>query len=173
MCIYIYIYIYIRALYVRKTSVRPAARQRTGHTCHNLPPSEIDLGLFWADFAGSAGVSQVVRMTPPCSSAARQGRRLTSILIMIMIMIIMIAIVIVIVIRSNSNSNSLVANGPGQPRVQTLECTGAQVHTTSNTALKIPTEQQNPCAFCKPGNARHAPRSLLLGGAGAEHRSYV
>ena len=25
------------------------------HTCHILPPSEIDLGLFWADFAGSGG----------------------------------------------------------------------------------------------------------------------
>ena len=25
------------------------------HTCHTLPPSEIDLGLFWADFKGSGG----------------------------------------------------------------------------------------------------------------------
>ena len=25
------------------------------HTCHILPPSEIDLGLFWADLTGSEG----------------------------------------------------------------------------------------------------------------------
>ena len=25
------------------------------HTCHNLPPSEIDLGLYLAVFAGSGG----------------------------------------------------------------------------------------------------------------------
>ena len=28
---------------------------RQCHTCHILPPSEIDLGLSWADFAGSGG----------------------------------------------------------------------------------------------------------------------
>ena len=28
---------------------------RGGHTCHNLPPSEIDGGLFLALFAGSEG----------------------------------------------------------------------------------------------------------------------
>ena len=25
------------------------------YTCHNLPPSEIDLGLFWADSTGLEG----------------------------------------------------------------------------------------------------------------------
>ena len=43
--------------------VRPAAHGRDDfaagdliiHTCHILPPSEIDLGLFWADFTDSEG----------------------------------------------------------------------------------------------------------------------
>ena len=40
-------------------SSSPAVRLRLfrseGHTCHILPPSEIDLGLFLAVFAGSGG----------------------------------------------------------------------------------------------------------------------
>ena len=39
MCIYIYIYTY--TLHI--------------HTCHILPPSEIDLGLFRADFTDFEG----------------------------------------------------------------------------------------------------------------------
>ena len=39
---HIYIYIYIHALSL-------------SHTCHILPPSEVDLGLCLAVFAGSGG----------------------------------------------------------------------------------------------------------------------
>ena len=34
---------------------RPGSEGRIIYTCHNLPPSEIDLGLCWAVFAGSGG----------------------------------------------------------------------------------------------------------------------
>ena len=30
-------------------------RVRSPHSCHILPPSEIDLGLFWADFTDLEG----------------------------------------------------------------------------------------------------------------------
>ena len=57
----IYVYIYIYTYIPRGTrphSPRRAARGRTPwvfHTRHILPPSEIDGGLFLADFAGSEG----------------------------------------------------------------------------------------------------------------------
>ena len=64
--IYIYIYIYIYPLpYIQRpeTALRmlsrncstPCAHRADLHTCHILPPSEIDLGLCLAVFAGSGG----------------------------------------------------------------------------------------------------------------------
>ena len=44
LSLYIYIYIYI---YMYTTGIGP--------TCHILPPSEIELGLFWADFTDLKG----------------------------------------------------------------------------------------------------------------------
>ena len=56
---YIYIYIYQGALHLhgeRHLADRPAAAgQDGGHTCHILPPSEIDWGLCFAVFAVSGG----------------------------------------------------------------------------------------------------------------------
>ena len=46
----------------RHGPARPAVRGRGrarrllgGHTCHIIPPSEIDLGLFWAHFTDLEG----------------------------------------------------------------------------------------------------------------------
>ena len=41
----------LRCIYA-SAAVDPAAGT---HTCHILPPSEIDLGLFWADFTDLEG----------------------------------------------------------------------------------------------------------------------
>ena len=59
MCVYIYIYIYTHVYttcyvqHVLKGYRRPVGKGT--HTCHILPPSEIDLGLCLAVFAGSGG----------------------------------------------------------------------------------------------------------------------
>ena len=69
MCVYIYIYIYIYMyiyIYIYIHNIMPdltetdhnppAAREASARpTRHILPPSEIDLGLFWAVFTGSGG----------------------------------------------------------------------------------------------------------------------
>ena len=62
---YIYIYIYIERERRKTTKTNWAACRVGGqlglrvllvlHTCHILPPSEIDLGLCLAVFAGSGG----------------------------------------------------------------------------------------------------------------------
>ena len=51
ICIYIYIYIYI---YTPCTCTASQAHVNY-HTRRILPPSEIDLGLFWADFTDLEG----------------------------------------------------------------------------------------------------------------------
>ena len=67
ICMYIYIYIYnrrgLRGLQGCRGRVVDAcplrglrkAGTQLAHTCHILPPSEIDRGLFLAVFAGSEG----------------------------------------------------------------------------------------------------------------------
>ena len=50
MCVYIYIYIYMYDPCPRARRARSKV-----HICHILPPSEIDLGLRLAVFAGSGG----------------------------------------------------------------------------------------------------------------------
>ena len=53
--IYIYIYIYIERERERERASSRIIYQIVTHTCHNRPPSEIDLRLFWADFTDLEG----------------------------------------------------------------------------------------------------------------------
>ena len=61
ICVYIYIYIYIYVWVFDANMCRtpspshPFAGPASPHTCHILPPSEIDLGLCLTVFAGSGG----------------------------------------------------------------------------------------------------------------------
>ena len=44
------------SLFILSSATTSSYVTRRPHTCHNLPPSEIDGGLFLADFAGSEGI---------------------------------------------------------------------------------------------------------------------
>ena len=57
-----YVYIYIYMSYYMFPGARLREAHRDSHTCHILPPTEIDLGLCLAVFAGSGGKYIFCRM---------------------------------------------------------------------------------------------------------------